>query len=60
MIGSNKKSEKQTAVPSMPKVAKGRGPKRSDRIPASGPAMRKPDVRGIRKIPAHSGVTAKV
>ena len=41
----------------MPPVAKGRAPKRSERMPDVGPAMRKPEVRGSMAIPAHSGVT---
>ena len=48
------------AVPSMPPVANGRAPNRSDRIPDTGPAIRKPRVSGSMAIPAHSGVTREV
>ena len=43
----------------MPPVANGRAPKRSDRMPDIGPAMRKPKVSGKMAIPAHNGVRAK-
>ena len=40
----------------IPAVAMPRVPKRSDSVPANGPEMRKPTVRGRRKMPAHRGV----
>ncbi len=43
----------------MPPVAKGRAPNRSDSTPDTGPATRKPVVKGSMAIPAHSGVTLK-
>ncbi len=43
----------------MPPVANGRAPYRSERIPETGPAIRKPAVSGSMAIPAHSGVTLK-
>jgi hypothetical protein len=51
---------KLTANSSIPVVAKGRAPYRSDRYPLIGPAMIKPAVSGSRKIPAHSGVSEKL
>ena len=44
---------------SMPAVENPRAPNRSDSVPANGPANRNPAVRGSRKMPAHSGVSAK-
>ena len=37
----------------------GRAPKRSERMPDSGPAIRKPAVSGSMTMPAHNGVRAK-
>ncbi|SHX03747.1 Uncharacterised protein [Mycobacteroides abscessus subsp. abscessus] len=45
-----------TAESTMPPVAKGRAPYRSESSPATGPATRNPSVMGSKKIPAHSGV----
>ena len=46
---------KLAAVTRAPMMANVRGPCRSDSQPAAGPAMRKPTVRGIRKIAAQNG-----
>ena len=44
--GSSMSSRKLSATPSMPPVAKGRAPNRSDRYPETGPAIRIPAVSG--------------
>ena len=44
----------------IPAVAMPREPNRSDRMPETGPEIRKPAVSGSRKMPAHSGVSAVV
>jgi hypothetical protein len=43
-------------VPIIPPVAKGRAPKRSERIPDTGPAIRNPAVSGSMAMPAINGV----
>ena len=48
------------AAPIMPAVANGRAPKRSDRNPEVGPAIRNPAVSGSMKMPAQSGVCSKL
>jgi len=45
-IGSSRSSTNDAAAPSMPPVAKGRAPRRSDRMPATGPASTIPVVSG--------------
>jgi len=44
---------------SWPPMANGRGPSRSDQMPASGPEMRKPAVSGSMKMADYSGVRSK-
>ena len=44
--GNSSKRPKDRAAASMPPVAKGREPKRSERIPLTGPATRNPTVKG--------------
>ena len=46
LTGSSSSRPKERAAASMPPVAKGREPKRSERKPEIGPAMRKPTVSG--------------
>jgi len=57
--GSSSSSPKEAAATTMPPVAKGRAPNRSDSQPEAGPAIRKPTVSGSIAIPAHSGVWLK-
>ena len=60
LTGSIASRKKLSAETSIPPVANGRGPYRSERIPEIGPAMRKPIVSGSIRIPAQSGVAAKL
>jgi hypothetical protein len=55
-MGNTMRPTKLPAKTTMPPVAMPRAPKRSESVPARGPEMRKPTVRGSRKMPAHSGV----
>ena len=60
LTGSSSSSTKDSAATTMPPVANGRAPNRSDSQPEAGPAMRKPTVSGSIAIPAHSGVRSKL
>ena len=60
LTGSSSSSTNESAATSMPPVANGRAPNRSDSQPEAGPAMRKPTVSGSMAIPAHSGVRSKL
>src|ERR1022692_916903 len=55
--GSSIRPMKLLPNTTMPAVAKPRAPNRSDRDPATGPEIRKPAVRGSRKMPHHRGVS---
>ena len=57
--GSTASSTNAMVPTSRPPMVNGRGPSRSDQIPASGPAMRKPTVSGSMKMADHSGVRSK-
>jgi hypothetical protein len=57
-VGSSSRPTKLPPNTTIPAVAKPRAPNRSDNVPDTGPASRKPAVSGSRKMPAHSGVSA--
>ena len=60
LTGSSSSRTNEMAATTIPPVAKGRAPNRSDSQPEAGPAMRKPTVSGSMAIPAHSGVRSKL
>ena len=55
--GSSIRPMKLLPNTAIPAVAMPRVPNRSDRVPDTGPEMRKPAVRGSRKMPHHRGVS---